>query len=195
MQRLFLNFFKIIKEEKIARRYFIMNSFDGILSVLGILFAAFFSSKFSSNLIIISGIGVGIAMFVSGIYGAYVTERAERKKDLIALEKHLIKKLDGTRIKKRQKALIFAIALIDGIAPLFNILVILFPFFLSRANIIPFFYAFIFSFIITAIALFSLGFFLAKIAKENVLLNGLKAIVAGIAIGLIIFLFEKIKII
>ena len=70
----------------IARRYFINNFYDGMLTVLGILLGFFviilkgIITSVESNLVIITCLGSSISMFISGLTGSYLSERAEQKK-------------------------------------------------------------------------------------------------------------------
>jgi VIT1/CCC1 family predicted Fe2+/Mn2+ transporter len=72
---------------EIARRYFINNFYDGALTILGILLGFFVvivknpsQSTIPSVYIILPGLGTTISMFMSGISGSYLSERAEQKK-------------------------------------------------------------------------------------------------------------------
>ena len=77
---------------KIARRYFVNNFYDGILTVLGILLGFLViilknpSHTIPSYFIILTGTGTSISMLFSGISGSYLSERAEQKKEQIELE-------------------------------------------------------------------------------------------------------------
>ncbi|NHJ24415.1 MAG: hypothetical protein EAX89_07570 [Candidatus Lokiarchaeota archaeon] len=77
----------------IARRYFINNFYDGMLTVLGILLGFFVIllkgsiNSIESNLVILTSLGSSISMFISGLTGSYLSERAEQKKLKIALDK------------------------------------------------------------------------------------------------------------
>ncbi len=51
-----------VRVTKIARRYFVMNAFDGALTMLGILVGAYLSGNASTTLVITAGIGASIAM-------------------------------------------------------------------------------------------------------------------------------------
>ena len=62
----------------ITRRYFVMNAFDGALTMLGVIFGAYVSGVLKPMIIISAGIAGSIAMGVSGMSGAYMTEKAER---------------------------------------------------------------------------------------------------------------------
>jgi len=84
---------RITKLWAIARRYFVNNFYDGMLTVLGILLGFFIviikenQISVDSNLIILTGIGSSISMFISGISGSYLSERAEQRKLKIELDK------------------------------------------------------------------------------------------------------------
>ena len=77
---------KITNLWAIARRYFVNNFYDGMLTVLGILLGFFIlilkegQSSVASHLVILTGLGSSISMFFSGITGSYLSERAEQKK-------------------------------------------------------------------------------------------------------------------
>ena len=78
----------------IARRYFINNFYDGILTVFGILLGFFVllikdlpQHSISSAYILITGFSTSITMFFSGISGSYLSEKAEQKKMHIDLDK------------------------------------------------------------------------------------------------------------
>jgi len=78
----------------IARRYFINNFYDGILTVFGILLGFFVlilkdipQHSISSIYILLTGVSTSITMFFSGISGSYLSEKAEQKKMHTDLEK------------------------------------------------------------------------------------------------------------
>ena len=78
----------------IARRYFINNFYDGILTVFGILLGFFVliikglpEHSISSQYILLTGLSTSITMFFSGISGSYLSEKAEQKKAHTDLDK------------------------------------------------------------------------------------------------------------
>jgi predicted membrane protein (TIGR00267 family) len=77
---------KITNLWAIARRYFVNNFYDGMLTVLGIILGFFVliikgdRPSISSTLVILTGFGSSISMFISGLTGSYLSERAEQKK-------------------------------------------------------------------------------------------------------------------
>jgi len=85
----------------IARRKFFNNCFDGALTCAGIVsgsFILFLSSgglsnpaqSLSSTIIIITGFSTALAIGISGLWGAFLSEEAERKKKLDDLKKEMV---------------------------------------------------------------------------------------------------------
>lgn len=77
---------KITNLWSIARRYFVNNFYDGMLTVLGILLGFFVlilkedQPSIESHLVILTGMGSSISMLISGLTGSYLSEKAEQKK-------------------------------------------------------------------------------------------------------------------
>lgn len=71
---------------EIARRYFVMNFFDGVLTVLGVLIGYFTlyltGIVKDSSAILIPSISVSVAIGISGISGGYLAEKAERRAEI-----------------------------------------------------------------------------------------------------------------
>jgi len=68
------------RAEDIARRYFITNGFDGALTLLGLMVGFASSDNVDISIAITACLGAAIALFMSGISSAYLSETAERKK-------------------------------------------------------------------------------------------------------------------
>jgi predicted membrane protein (TIGR00267 family) len=86
----------------IARRKFFNNCFDGALTCAGIVSGAFmlFIFNTSDNTpadIIVLGFATALAIGISGLWGAFLSEEAERKKKMTDLKKDMviIKDLDN----------------------------------------------------------------------------------------------------
>jgi len=77
---------KITNLWAIARRYFVNNFYDGMLTVLGILIGFFIliieseTHTISSRIVILTGLGTSISMFISGSTSSYLSEKAEQRK-------------------------------------------------------------------------------------------------------------------
>ena len=80
---------KITGMSEIGRRYFVINSFDGALTILGVLLGSYFAGLTNPSLIVTVGIGASVAIGVSGLWGAFLTEKAEREREIKELTKEL----------------------------------------------------------------------------------------------------------
>ncbi len=189
------DFFRLLREHEIIRRYIIINSFDGALTVFGIILANFIANTTNPSLVVLPSIGAAIAMCVSGVWGAYATESAEVKKKFGELEKHLLVKLGGSKQYARSKKITFLVGLVDGFSPLITSFVIITPFFLSSAGKIGIVSAYYLSLAVIIIILFLLGVFLGRIASENIVKNGLKMLFAGIIIAFIFYILYLFNIV
>ena len=79
----------------IARRKFFNNCFDGALTCAGIVSGAFVIFLFgggnnSPNSIVILGFSTALAIGISGLWGAFLSEEAERKKKIIDLKREMV---------------------------------------------------------------------------------------------------------
>ncbi len=81
----------------IARRYAVNNFYDGMLTILGILLGFFMFiiynpkiTSIESILVILPSLGTSISMFMSGISGSYLSEKAEQKKKKRELDKAMV---------------------------------------------------------------------------------------------------------
>lgn len=87
---------KITNLWAIARRYFVNNFYDGMLTVLGILLGFFVlilkgdQDSIDSSFVIFTGLGTSISMFISGLSGSYLSERAEQKKRNVELKRAMV---------------------------------------------------------------------------------------------------------
>jgi len=185
-------FLKLANAGEIARRYFVMNAFDGALTVLGIILGAYIGGVRNVNVILSAVLGASLAMGLSGLWGAYMAEKAERTRKLKELEAALFTDLKQTRIYRASLATMVWLAVVDGISPVVVALASVSPFLFTRAGLCPFISAVYISIAITITVLFTLGIFLGKISRENMVLNGLRMVSAGIIIAAILLLAEAI---
>ncbi|MBW3002245.1 VIT1/CCC1 transporter family protein [Candidatus Woesearchaeota archaeon] len=184
----------IVKEHEIIRRYMIINSFDGALTIFGILMASFIAGIRNPSLIILPSIGAAIAMCVSGIWGAYAAESAEVKKKFKELEKHLLTKLHMSKRYAESQKINLLVGLVDGISPLITSMIIILPFFFANAGLLGVMQAYYYSIALITVVLFLLGMFLGKVAKENMYKNGFKMLFAGILIAVVFYVLVLLHI-
>ena len=164
----------------ITRRYFIMNAFDGALTMLGVVIGAYVSGVLLPITIISAGLAGSIAMGVSGVSGAYMTEKAERTKKLKGLEKAMLRDMkNGLHGRSHRFATIFA-AVVDGVSPAIAAMLVISPFFMANFEIISSELAFFSSITVTLIVLSLLGVYLAKISDESMIKYGIQMLFVGL---------------
>ncbi len=179
---------RLLKLGDIGRRYFVVNSFDGVLTVLGIVMGTFISNISNPYIPITTGMGALVALGISGFSSAYLAERAERRKDLSELENRMLKDLKGTYHEKRIRKLSFKISMVNGIAPFVTGLVCVFPFVLVVFDIISMDIAYGASMGVSLAVLSFLGYFLGSVSKGRRLISAIKMLFVGIATALILYL-------
>lgn len=163
---------------EIARRYFAMNAFDGVLTMIGVLMGSYQAGVRAAGVVITTGLSTCIAMGISGLWGAYLTETAERQRELDTLECYTLTDLSRTKIGRASRVAAAVVAVVDGLAPFLAALVVLTPFFLS--GLLPdVTLAYYVALGLALITLFALGAFLGTVAKANLIIGGLKMIAAG----------------
>jgi len=182
-------YFQITGAQKIIRRYFAMNAFDGAMTSLGVVIGAYLSQIHDPRSVIGVIITSGIAMMVSGFSGTYMTESAERSHSLNELEDAMLVNLDDTVYGRANRFISVFAALVDGSAPFMASIPSVVPFLLVP-RLIDVATAFIASIGASLFTLFILGVYLGRISGENILYSGLKMVVSGVAVAIIALLLN-----
>ncbi len=169
---------RIARVGEIARRYFAMNAFDGVLIILGVLVGSYFGGVREAGTVVTLGMAAAFAMGISGFYGAYVTEKAERRRSLTELEESTLCDLSDTDIAHASIYATIVVSLIDGLSPSVAAAVAVSPFFLGDAiHITSAYYAAV---IIAFIELFALGAYLGSTSRDSIIISGAKMAFAGV---------------
>jgi predicted membrane protein (TIGR00267 family) len=186
------DYIRISRVSSISRRYFVMNAFDGAMTVLGIIIGAYVAGITDPSWVISAGLGASLAMGLSGFAGAYMTEEAERSRALNNLEKSMLKSLENSVIGEASRFASLWTAIVDGISPAIAAVFCLVPFFLSFFNAFSIDLAIKLSIIITLLILFSLGMYLGKVSDRNVFLQGTKMLVVGLILTVVLIIFRLV---
>jgi len=167
-----------------------MNGFDGSMTIFGIIIGSWVAQILEARVIVAAGLGACLAMGVSGFFGAFMAERAERKGHLRKLEAEPTQP-DPIHYEAHRFVSVY-VALIDGISPTLTAIVSLAPFIANHTGLLSIENAYIISLILTLATLFSLGFYLGRIARENVFLYGAQMLAVGIITAILIFIVENV---
>lgn len=186
----------------IARRKFFNNCFDGALTCAGIvsgIFVIFLSSdasQFTPQTVIVTGFATALAIGISGLWGAFLSEEAERKKKVDDLKKDMAiieEEKDENRnpsehkrknnhnkktlLEKAENFATIVASLVDGGAPVLGSSLPLLPFFFGGTLTLM---HFISSYIILGALLVYLGNYLGKISGGGRVRYAMHLITAGI---------------
>jgi len=181
------NYNQIAGIAEIARRYFAMNAFDGVLTTIGVLAGNYLAGVRDLSIPVRTGIATSIAMGISGLWGAYLTETAERQRELADLQKISLIDQSETSIGRASRFAAIVVSVVDGIAPALAAMIVLTPLFLGSLIQNP-----VLSYALAGglalICLFALGIFLGKVSEQNLIGYGFKTLLAGLAAIAINFL-------
>jgi len=182
-------FFQLTHAHRIARRYFVTNGFDGALTMLGITMGFYTSGEVAVPVVISACLGAAIALGVSGLASAYVSETAEREKELKELEQAVVGDLEYTAHGRAARLAPVFIAAVNGFAPLLIALLIMTPLWFSHAGIDLPLSPLESSIYIAFVVLFLLGVFLGTVSERFWLWSGLRTLIIGLlTAGLILLL-------
>ncbi|TEU10411.1 hypothetical protein E3J20_04315 [Candidatus Bathyarchaeota archaeon] len=184
-------YLRVTRAQRILRRYFAMNAFDGAMTSLGVVIGSYISNISDPRAIIGVIIVSGIAMAVSGFSGTYMTESAERSRSLNELEDAMLVDLDDTIYGRASRFVSLFAAVVDGSAPFVASIPTVVPFYLSLVGLLPIDIAFYASIGAALAVLFLLGVFLGKVSEGNLLYSGIKMVVAGLAVALLALLLNS----
>lgn len=181
----------ITSSRGIVRRYFVVNGFDGALTMLGLIIGFTLSTATDLSIIINVCLGAAIALGMSGLSSAYMSEAAEQKRALGKLEEAMVTDLRNSAHGEAAQWVPGVIALVNGLAPLFISLLILAPLWLANAGVrfplSPLYMA-----IMVALALvFLLGVFLGRIAGISWLRSGVQTLMVTAVTAALIYLFAR----
>ncbi len=179
---------QIIGIAEIARRYFAMNAFDGVLTTIGVLAGNYLAGVRDLTIPIRTGIATSIAMGISGLWGAYLTETAERRRELSELERVSLIDQSGTSIGRASRFAVIVVSMVDGLAPALAAMIVLVPLFLGELIGNPLL-SYALAGGLALLCLFALGIFLGVVSEEKNLIGyGIKTLLAGLAAIAINFL-------
>lgn len=182
---------KITGSHSIARRYFVVNGFDGALTMLGLIMGFAFSSSTDLSIVINACMGAAIALGVSGFSSAYISESAERKHALGKLQQAMVNDLEHSAHAEAARWVPWMIALVNGLAPFVIALLIIMPMWLFNIGFplpLPPLYAAV---VMALVLVFLLGVFLGRIADIAWFNSGIRALAMAILTVSLIYFFVE----
>ncbi len=180
---------QITRSSDIARRYFITNGFDGTLTMLGLTMGFRLSGDVPHGVALSACLATAIALGMSGLSSAYISEAAERKKELRDLEQAMLAQLDDSAHARAAILVPVLIAAVNCLAPLLLALLIMSPIWLAyRGTALPL-PPFDCAIAIAFGLIFLMGVFLGRVSGIFWLWSGLSTLaIAGLTSLLILLL-------
>ncbi len=172
------HYHEVAEVGEIARRYFAMNAFDGVLTALGVLVGGYLGGVDDARAIFVLVLTTAVGMGVSGFYGSYLVEKAERGRAMRELEESTLSSLDNTTIASASKYATIFIAFVDGASPFGAALIVMIPF--AFTGVISMHAAYYAAVAVGLVELFFLGVFLGAVSRERLWLSGLRLAFAGV---------------
>ena len=180
----------LTKSHDIIRRYFVVNGFDGALTMLGLITGFYLSGQASLGVVISACLGAAVALGISGLSSAYLSERAERRKALADLEQAMLHDLSESAHAYAARGIPLLIALVNGAAPLLMSLLIISPLWLVANGIDLGIDPLLAAIVCAFVCIFGLGAFLGNIGGTSWLLSGLKTAAIALVTVTLILLIE-----
>lgn len=178
----------ITRTHGIVRRYFVVNGFDGALTMLGLILGFVMSQHADLTIIINACLGAAIALGVSGVSSAYVSETAERQRELQKLEEAMVTDLQESVHADAVRWVPMLIALVNGSAPLVISLLILAPLWAANAGVPLPLPPLVSAIVIALFCVFLLGVYLGRVAGVSWLRSGLRTLVIALVTAGLVYL-------
>lgn len=150
-----------------------------MLTTIGVLMGNYLAGVRDLTIPIRAAIATSIAMGISGLWGAYLSETAECQRELSELERACLVDQSGTKIGHASRLAVIIVSLLDGAVPFVAALVVLIPLFLAGVISDPVTW-YLLAIITALVALFGLGLFLGHVSKRSLMGYGLRTPVAGV---------------
>ncbi|MCW8828465.1 MAG: hypothetical protein OQK94_05360 [Gammaproteobacteria bacterium] len=182
--------FSLSRSHGIARRYFVVNGFDGALTLLGLNIGFYVSGETPLVVVISACLGATVALGISGISSAYISESAERERELQELEGAMVRDLSDTAHGQASRSIPVFIALVNGLAPFSIGIVIILPLWLARAGVALPLHPLEMAILVALAILFMLGIVIGNIRGSNWLWSGLRTLVIALLTILLIYLIN-----
>lgn len=173
-----------------SRRYAVVNAFDGVITILGIVLGSTLLGEAGARSVVAAGVGALIAMGISGASGTYMAEKAEQERRIKEIEEAMLMNLDKSVIAEARGRAAVISAMINALSAVLAGLLVLSPYFAASLGLLSTIFSFHLSVELSLILLFALGLFLGRIARRNLIISGLKSLAIGCITILLITLLN-----
>ncbi len=178
---------RISRSHGILRRYFVVNGFDGALTMLGLNMGFYLSGAATPQVALSACLGAAIALGMSGLTSAYISESAERSRWLKELEDAMVADMDESVHSTATRVVPLLVALVNGSSPLLISLLICSPWWLATVSPGGGWTPAELAIFLAILSLFCLGVFLGVVSSSSWFWSGVKAmLIASVTAALIV---------
>ena len=175
-------------------RYLIRGLIDGSLSTLGIVIGASVAigtSTEAARIIMAAGIGGGVANGISNLVGAFAAEKTVAHREMEKIERAMLKQgaIKNSELREEAERKIISSGVVDASATIGGSLIPVVPFFILFGSPLL---ALEWSVAITLALFFSLGIYIGRISRENLVLSGVKMTLFAATIAAISALIKMV---
>lgn len=174
----------------ILRRYFVVNGFDGALTMMGVIIGFLVGESGRLETVISACLGATVALGMSGVTSAYISEAAERKKWFAELKEAMVDDLNDSAHSAAARLVPWLVALVNGAAPFLLGLFIISPLWLALGGTALPLPPLQFSLLLSLFSLFLLGIFLGRVSGGFWLWSGLQTLLIACVTALLIYLLS-----
>jgi len=165
---------------RLLRRYFVINGFDGALTMLGLTIGFRMQGNVPVDVAIPACLGAAIALGMSGLTSAYISEVAEQRREQRELEAAMVDQLGQSVYGQAARVLPFVVAITNGLAPLLLALLVVVPLWLARAGVELPMSPYDAAASVAFAAIFLLGVFLGRVGAQFWLWTGIRAVLVAL---------------
>jgi predicted membrane protein (TIGR00267 family) len=191
MLRQWWTWLRITRSHLIARRYFVVNGFDGALTMLGLITGFAASGGVPLSSVIVACEGAALALGISGISSAYISETAEKESELRELERAMVADLAQSARGRAARVLPLVIALVNGIAPVVMSAAIIAPLWIAESGVPLPLAPLELSLVAAMFVIFLLGIYLGHVSGTFLLWAGLRALLIAAVTASLVFLVTR----
>jgi predicted membrane protein (TIGR00267 family) len=175
----------------ILRRYFVTNGFDGALAMLGLAVGFYVSDAVAVHTILSACVGTAIALMMSGVSSAFLSETAERQRELKELQSAMVADISLSLHTRAARLIPWLVACVNGLAPLLMAMIITIPLWLDILGVPLPFPPLQCAIGVAFMVIFLLGIFLGQVSGTFWLWSALRTLFIGVFTGTLILLIER----
>lgn len=180
----------IERSAHIARRYFVTNGFDGTLTMLGLIVGFRTLDHAPVEIAITACMGAAVALGVSGLTSAYISEAAERQKEFGQLQEAMLDGLGDSSHAQVARWAPVLVAAVNGLAPFVLAQTVMLPLWLEFLGVALPASAYDLAIVIAFGLMLLLGAFLGRVSGGFWLWSGLRTLLIGTLTVAVVYLIS-----